>query len=397
MAGDRSNDDAQCVGAALDAACEFDRILDRRQTGSVKWDRYEGRDVLPMWVADMDFRAPQVVIDALRRHVEQGVFGYTHPSADLVDAVRQTLAREYRWDIHPEWIVWLPGLVAGLNVACKAVGKAHDEVLTAVPVYPPFLSAPGHAARRIVTVPLARREGAWAFDIERLACAVTPNTRLFALCNPHNPVGRVYTRGELAAIGELCERHNLIVCADEVHCQLILDEGKVHVPFATIDPALASRTITLMAPSKTFNIPGLGCAFAVISDAALRSAFQAAADGIVPHVNALGYTAANAAYRHGHPWHQALLRYLRGNRAVVAEMLADMPGLEVSPIEATYLAWIDARGTGTENPVALFERFGVGLSDGAPFGSPGFVRLNFGCPRSRLIEGLTRMRRALGL
>ncbi len=348
-----------------------------------------------MWVADMDFRAPQAVIDALRRHVEQGIFGYTHPSDDLVGAVRETLAREYQWEVRPEWIVWLPGLVAGLNVACKAVGTAHDEVLTSVPVYPPFLSAPGHAVRRIVTVPLARRDGAWALDIERLEAAITPHTRLFALCNPHNPVGRAYTRGELAAIGELCERHNLVVCADEIHCQLILDEDKVHVPFATLDPALASRTITLMAPSKTFNIPGLGCAFAVISDTALRSAFQAAADGMVPHVNALGYTAAHAAYRHGAPWHQALLRYLRGNRAVLTEMLAAMPGLDVSPIEATYLAWIDARGIGTENPVALFERFGVGLSDGAPFGSPGFVRLNFGCPRSRLIEGLTRMRRAL--
>lgn len=350
---------------------------------------------MPLWVADMDFRAPPAVIDALRQRVDHGVFGYTLAGEALTAAVVSHVAAAYAWTVSPEWLVWLPGLVTGLNVACRATGAPGDAVLAATPVYPPFLSAPGHAQRQLVTTPLVRTADGWTFDWAHLARAITPRARLFLLCNPHNPVGRVFRRDELAALAALCGQRDLVICSDEIHCGLPLDADKPHLPIAALGPEIAARTITLMAPSKTFNIPGLGCAFAIISDPDLRRRFRQAMAGIVPEVNTLGYTAALAAYRDGEPWRQALLAYLRGNRALVAEAIAAMPGLSMTPVEAGYLAWIDARGAGLAQPTAFFEAAGVGLSDGAAFGAPGFVRLNFGCPRPLLREALTRMARAM--
>lgn len=380
---------------APDYSFDFDTLIDRRGTASLKWERYRGRDILPLWVADMDFPSPPEVVEALRARVDHGVFGYTLPPEELVDAVLGMLEREYGWQVERPWLVWLPGLVTGLNVACRAVGGDGDGVLTTVPIYPPFLSAPGLSRRRLEAVPMARNAGRWEIDFDRLERAVDRRSRLFLLCSPHNPTGRVFERTELAALAGFCERHDLILCSDEVHSGLVLEPGRVHVPTATLAPETARRTITFMAPSKTFNLPGLGCAFAVIPDAQLRGRFRRAMAGIVPHVNALGYTAALAAYRDGEKWHRALLAYLRRNRDLVADAVAKMPGLAATRVEATYLAWIDATGTGLEDPAKFFEEAGVGLSDGQEFGGPGFLRLNFGCPRSLLAEALERMRRAL--
>lgn len=371
---------------------DFDEIIDRSGTSSEKWERYRGRDVIPLWVADMDFRSPPAVIDALRDRIDHGVFGYTLPPAELCEVIRQVLRRDFSWEIESEWIVWLPGLVAGLNAACRAVGGDGDEVLIPVPVYPPFMSAPRHGLRNPVTVHLVEEAGRWTFDFEALERAVTPRTRLFLLCNPHNPVGRVYEREELDRVGRLCQQHDLFICSDEIHSGLLLDTDRQHIPIAAISPETAARTITLMAPSKTFNIPGLGCAFAVISDPGLRGHFTEAMAGLVPPVNALGYTAALAAYRHGEAWRKELLDYLQGNRDLMEQEIARMPGLSLNRVEATYLAWIDAREAGLGDPAAFFEQAGVGLSDGALFGGAGFVRLNFGCPRSLLRKALARMR-----
>ncbi|MRR34025.1 putative C-S lyase [bacterium] len=373
----------------------FDEIIDRTGTASEKWDRYAGRDVLPLWVAEMDFRAPPAVIEALNARVAHGVFGYTHPAEELCDVIREVLNEDYSWRIEREWIVWLPGLVTGLNVACRAVGNEGDEVLTAIPVYPPFLSAPPLARRTAVTVPLREEDGRWSLDFQALGEAVTSRSRLFLLCNPHNPVGRAYGREELARLAEWCARNNLVICSDEIHAGLVLDADKNHIPIATLSPETASRTITLLAPSKTFNIPGLGCAFAVIPEPSLRRRFTAAMAGIVPTVNALGFTAALAAYQQGSGWQRELLAYLRGNRDLVEQEVARMPGLAVNHVEATYLAWIDTRKAGLADPAGFFEEAGVGLSDGARFGGPGFVRLNFGCPRSLLRQALDRMRKTL--
>ena len=374
---------------------DFDTIIDRSGTSSEKWDRYAGRDIIPLWVADMDFRSPQAVIDALHERVDHGVFGYTHPPESLVEAVLEHLQRDFDWPVNPDWLVWLPGLVCGLNVLCKAVGEAGDEVITFTPIYPPFMSAPPLANRTTVRVPLVLAGGRWIADLDALERAITPRTRMLLLCSPHNPVGRAWTRGELRQFAEVALRHDLVIGSDDIHAGLILDEGVRHIPIATLSPEIARRTITLFAPSKTYNIPGLGCSFAVVSDPGLRKRFIRAAGRIVPHVNLLGYTAAEAAYRSGEGWRQALLDYLRGNRELVHREISAIPGLATTHVEATYLSWIDARGTGIENPAAFFEGAGVGLSDGADFGSPGFVRLNFGCSRSLLAEALGRMAKAV--
>lgn len=374
---------------------DFETVVDRRSSSSLKWDHYAQQDILPLWVADMDFPSPPPVLDALRERVDHGIFGYTLAPVSLVEAVQNHVQQQYGWSIEPEWLVWLPGLVSGLNAVCRAVGEAGDAVLTCTPIYPPFLSAAELMGRQTLAVPLVQEGSRWRMDIAAMERAITPKTRLLLLCNPHNPVGRVWSREELTAVAELAERHDLIVCSDEIHADLILDTGKQHLPLAMLSPEVSRRTITLQAPSKTYNIPGLGCSYAVVSDASLRRQLRRAMEGIVPHVNLMGYVAAEAAYRHGEPWRLALIEYLRGNRDLLAGEIAVIPDLIMSPVEATYLAWIDVRGRGIEHPQRFFEAAGVGLSGGRAFGLPGFIRLNFGCPRSVLVEALRRVRRVL--
>ena len=369
----------------------FDDAPDRRGSDSIKWGRYAGRDVLPLWVADMDFAAPPPVLAALQRRLEHGVFGYGTTWPSLTESVLAHLEGEYDWCIQPEWIVWLPGLVTGLNVATRAV---EGDVFTATPVYPPFLLAPRLAGKTLARADLVQCDGRWQWDLAAVEAALTPTARQFFLCHPHNPVGRCWTREELEGILVLAERHDLVVCSDEIHCGLVLDEGRRHQPFAALSPEAARRSITLMAPSKTFNIPGLGCAFAVIPDAGLRRRFRQAMDGIVPHVNVLGLVACEAAYRECGDWHRQLLAYLRRNRDAVAATVARQPRLAMAPVEATYLAWIDARGLGLADPARHFEAYGLGLSDGADFGAPGWLRLNFGCTWATLEEALSRLERA---
>lgn len=372
---------------------DFDKPVNRFHTASLKWEHYGDRDIIPLWVADMDFTSPPAVIQALDRRVRHGVFGYGIAPEALIEVVCATLANRYGWQVDPQHLVWLPGLVCGLNVACRSVGTPHDDVITLVPIYPPFLDAPGNFGRGLVVVPLMNDSGRWVIDFARLEKSITPRTRLFLLCNPHNPVGRVFSRRELEDLVALCIRHDIVICSDEIHCDLILDADKNHIPTATISPEAADRTITLMAPSKTFNIPGLGCSFAVISNRRLRHNFLQAMAGIVPAVNILGFTATEAAYRKGWDWHAALLEYLRSNSRLVEKEIGTMAPLAMHHVEATYLAWIDARRIDKNFPGRFFEAFGVGLSEGGDFGSPGFVRLNFGCPRALLQEALVRMKR----
>ena len=373
----------------------FDTIIDRRNTASLKWDIYKDRDILPLWVADMDFQAPPAVIDALRQQVTHGIFGYTHIPEELPQIIKQRLAENYGWQIAASWLVWLPGLVSGLNIACRAVGNAGDQVVTTVPIYPPFLTAPAFSDRNLITVPLVDDATQWIFDLDHLEKAITPRTKLLLLCTPHNPCGRVFTKEELETLAEICIRRDLIICSDEIHCELILDASKKHLPTATLGSEIAKRTITLMAPSKTFNIPGLGCSFAIIPHQPLRRQFQKAMSGIVPEINCMGLFAGLAAYKNCHKWHHALLEYLRSNRNLVEEKINAMNGLSMRHVEATYLAWIDARETGLADPHAFFEQAGVGLFNGTAFGTPGFLRLNFGCPRTLLEKALGRMAAAL--
>lgn len=362
---------------------------------ALRWHKYAGRDVIPLTVADMDFPAPAEVVASLQRRISNGLFGYGEPWPSLIEAVIEHCEREYDWRIEAEWLVWLPGLVPGLHLACRSVGRAGDGVFAATPVYPPFLTAPVAEQRRLLTLPLARTEAGWGWDFAA-ADALLRAARLMLLCHPHNPVGRAWRSDELWQLAALAEKHDLIVCSDEIHCDLTLT-GR-HTPFATLAPEIAARTITLMAPSKTFNLAGLSCAYAIIPDAALRRAFSTAGRGIVPPPNVLGLTACEAALRAGGSWRMQMLDTLRAHAARVEQVVNALPNLSMEHVEATFLAWIDCRELGRPHPAAFFEAAGVGLSDGAAFG-PGasyaqYVRLNFGTTKALLDEALARIERA---
>ena len=376
---------------ASGTAFDFEHVPERRGSDSVKWNKYAGQDVLPLWIADMDFASPPPVLAALQARVARGDLGYAEPWPALVEAVQAYCQRHYDWRVEADWLVWLPGLVCGINLACRSVD---GEVLTATPVYPPFLSAPGLSGRGLVRVSLREEGGRWSWDFAALEAAVTPATRLLLLCHPHNPVGRAWDADELQALAEFAARHDLVVCSDEIPCDLVLDPERNHVPFARLGEDAARRSITLMAPSKTYNIAGLGCSLAIIPDPALRRRYQAARRGIVPDVNVLALTACASALLEGEAWRQDLLAVLRANRDRVEAAVNAMPGLSLGHVEATYLAWIDARGLGVDAPVEFFEAAGVGLSDGRDFGLPGWVRLNFGCAPALLDQALDRMRAA---
>lgn len=366
---------------------------------SQKWHRY-GEDVLPLWVADMDFTSPPAVIEALQARVAHGVFGYGQVPDSLRQALCDWSAEHYGWTIEPEWQRWLPGVVPALHLASLALTEPGDGVLTVTPIYPPFLQVAERTGRlpqqAALRAPAAPGEP-WRLDLEALEAAITPETRLLLWCQPHNPTGRVWTREELAGLAALVERHDLLVVSDELHCDLLLDEGARHVPLAAAFPELAARTLTLWAPSKTFNLAGLTTACAVIPDADLRRRFAAATKGLQPDGNVLGLVAAEAAYRHGESWRRALLETLRDHRRRLVERVARWPGVALSAPESTYLAWLDLReapalqGREASPQRLLLERAGVALSDGGDFGWPGFVRLNFGTTAAQLEAALERL------
>jgi cystathionine beta-lyase len=379
---------------------DFDRVVERRGTDSNKWHKF-GPDVLPLWVADMDFRSPEPVIEALRARVEHGVFGYLREGApELVEVFTDRCRKRYGWDVPPDAILLMPGVNPANNVAARTVCEHGDGFVILTPAYPPLLRVPGNVGLSAQLPALARGpDGRYEIDFDVFERAITSTTRAFLLCNPHNPVGRVYTRPELERLAEICLRRGLTIIADEVHCDLVYS-GHEHVPMASLGPEVAARTITLMAPSKTFNQAGLKASVGIVTDPALRERFQAArVDMVQPTANVLGYTAMVAAYRDGGPWHEALLRYLEANRDFLAEYVRQqLPGVTMAKPEGTYLAWLDCRASGIAEPFTFFlERAKVALNDGKAFGTPGegFVRLNFGTPRSILADGLARMRSAL--
>jgi len=373
---------------------EFDKVIERRGTGSTKWSKYPA-DVLPFWVADMDFAAPPFIRRALQARLDHGIFGYAETPPQLVDAAVAWLATEFGWTVVPEWLVWLPGVVTGLNLACRAIGTPGDSVMINTPIYYPFLSAPSNGGRTAIEVPLVLDSQRWRIDIDAMTAALGARTRLFMFCNPQNPTGRIYERDELIALAKFCEQHDLLICSDEIHCELRLDAERRHIPIATLSDDVASRTITLMAPTKTYNTPGLCCAFAVIPDAALRRRFYDARAGLVPSVGQFAYTAALAAYEDPSDWLPRLIAYLAGNRDALEACVAALPGVSMTHVEGTYLGWIDIRGLALEHPMRHFETHGLGLSDGAQFHGPGYVRFNFGCPRATLEEGLRRFSNAV--
>ena len=381
---------------------DFDLPYERRGTDSEKWKAF-GNEVLPLWVADMDFPAPPAVLQALHERVAHGIFGYGGVTAELSEAICHRLWEYYHWAVTPDQLLFLPGLVSGLNISCRAVCPPGAGVLVQTPIYPPFLSAPVNQGLHLNIAELfVTRSKQWlhySIDYNAFEAAIQSHTRLFMLCNPHNPVGRCYTREELINLAEICTRNDLIICADEIHCDLLL-ENSSHLPIASLSPEIAKRCITLMAPSKTFNIAGLYCGFAIIQNPSLRKQYQLAAQGIVPEVNLLGFTAALAAYKNGETWHKELMVYLNGNRNFFTDYVQEhLPMLRTTIPEGTFLAWLDCSATGIiGNQHEFFLNHAkVALNDGQRFGQGGndFVRLNFGCSRSTLTQALMQMKLAL--
>jgi cystathionine beta-lyase len=307
---------------------------------------------------------------------------------------------QFHWWIQAEDIVFLPGVIRGFNLAGHMVRAAYGEgeMIIQTPVYPPIRSAPANTGRARKEFPLTQQDGAYTIDINAFHTAVTDQTRMFLLCNPHNPVGRVFTREELSCMAEVCLRKNVLICSDEIHCDLIYS-GRRHIPIASIDPEIAQQTITLMAPSKTYNIAGLNFSFAIIQNPTLRKQYQAAYKGLIGGPNVFGLVAAQAAYRDGQEWLTQALAYLEANRDYLVHYLQhELPEIGMFRPEGTFLAWLDCRKTGLENPYQFFlDEARVALNDGLTFGEDGkgFVRINFGCSRALLNEALSRMRSAL--
>lgn len=372
----------------------FDEGIDRRHSDSSKWNKY-GNEVLPMWVADMDFRSPPCILEALHKRVEHGVFGYGARPQELIDVIVERMASHYQWQIKPEWVVVLPGVVAGLNLSVRAFTAPDESTIAPTPIYPPFKKSSAFAQRPQLNAPLRLENGRWIIDLPALESQITGKEKLLMLCNPQNPGGTVYTRDELEQQLAFAQRHDMIVCSDEIHCDLLLEPGATHIPFATLSADAEQRSITLLSPSKTFNIAGLGASLAIIPDAELRKRFNTVRDGIVPSVDVLALTAATAAWRDGEPWLQELLPYLRRNRDRLVNAVSDMPGLTMTAPQATYLGWVDASALPVENPTLFFQKAGLGFSPGADFGEAKFVRINFGCTSATLDEAIKRMEAAV--
>lgn len=374
----------------------FDIEIPRRGTGSIKWDLHA--ELQPYWIADMDTPSPECILKALHERVEHGIFGYSYPPADMFDVLARYMHDRHHADIRPEWCVPMTGCVPALSLVARTWCKPGDAVMTCSPVYPPIRSVHRDAGCDLFEVPHVWDDGAWQFDWEALEKAWQPAARLFVLCNPQNPLGRVWTEEEVTRLAEFCERHEMILCSDEIHCDLVLDEQTEHFTCMRLPDRLRRCCITLTAPSKTYNIAGLGFTFACIPDDTMRDTFRRTIGCTLPEINCFAYVAARAAYMEGEPWRQRLIRHLRRNRDLVYSYVAEhMPAITMHPMQATYLAWMDCSALGVEDPQGYFmEKAGVFLNSGAPFGCPQHVRFNFGTTRERLLKGLEAMARAIG-
>ncbi|BBP70946.1 aminotransferase class I/II [Pseudomonas sp. Seg1] len=376
---------------------DFDQVFDRHNTGSTKWSRYPA-DVLPMWVADMDFAAPPVVIEALQQRLLHPLVGYSVPQENLREAIVADLWNKFAWKVKPQELIFLPGVESGFNMALKALVQPQQNVVVQVPNYPPLRHAPGHWGLNKVELEfVAQADGTYATPLDVLRDSLNGGGALL-LSNPHNPIGKVFGREELQAVADICVAQDAWIISDEIHAELCFD-GRVHIPTASLSPEIARRTITLMSASKAYNIAGLKTSFMIIQDAALRERVNHARCGMVDSVNPLGMEATRVAYSEAGPWLAELKTYLQANRDYLVEAVRSrLPGVSIQVPQGTYLAWLDCSALDLGNPQQFFlEQAKVGLSAGSDFGdqSQQFVRLNFGCPRSLLEEGIARMERAL--
>ena len=363
----------------------FDEEIDRVDTYSSRWGGKTDRIVLT--TGDADFRMPPAVANALQQRLDHGVMGYDTIPETLTRLILDRLAERYAWKVESEALIYLPGVVQGLNFACRTFAGVGGGIITEVPVYYPFMDAISHAGHQQMTLAPLALPSRWELDIEGLSkLASQPDVNLLMLCNPHNPLGRVLKRDELEQLATICVDNNLIVCSDEIHCDVLFDDA-CHIPLASLNPEIASQTITLMSPSKAFAISGLGGSFAIITDPVLRARFQAQIAGLVPNLNVFALSALEAAYGASDDWHQSLMKYLSRNRALIYERLQGLDGLKTTLPEAAYFFWLDfsrtrLSGTGPGGAHQALLAAGLELSDGAVFGQAGYLRLNFASPVS---------------
>lgn len=383
----------------------FDEVIDRKNSDSIKWgnleELYGDKDVLPLWIADMDFKSPDEIIEAFKERADHGVFGYTWKRDSLYDAVIDWVKRRFNWDIKKEWILFTHGVVSGLNIGVRGLTKEGEKVLVQPPVYPPFYRVI-HNSRRIANKsPLKHNGERYVMDYEELESKIDEETKLMMLCSPHNPVGRVWTKEELIRLGDICIKNDIIIISDEIHCDFAL-KGNRHIPLASMSKELEQRTITLMAPSKTFNIAGLSTSIAIIPNERLRSVYQEGIEAMeIDNITIFGALGLEVAYTKGEQWLSEILEYIKDNIDFAIDYIdKNIPEIKVDRPDGTYLLWLDFRGidrSPDEINKALIEVGKVALNDGRPYGDEGegFFRLNIGCPRSILEEGLKRIEKTV--
>ena len=367
---------------------DFDSLTNRLDTDSIRWDAADRKQVLPLWVADMDFKSPPYVIEALSNRVQQGIYGYTHSPHQMNAMIAGYLQEQYQWTVDPDWIVILPSVVSGLYTTVQQLTKQDDCVLIPNPVYHHLRLACSTANRSFQEIPLELQDGRWILPSDQLPSLMNSKTALALFCNPQNPGSTVFTREELKAFGDFCVQNNLWICSDEIHAGLVLAEDKQHIPLASISKTISEKTITLMSLNKTFNFPGVGLAWAVAENPDLRKAMQVGLHQTIAPPSLFAYTVTMAAIKDGEAWRRELIQYLRKNRDLIQSKISHIPGLSIDKMEGSYLAWIDCTQLHHQNPYRLLLDAGLATSPGSQFGRDQFVRLNFGTQQSRLIQAL---------
>ena len=368
----------------------FDTVIDRRTTDSIKWQKFNS-NVIPMWVADMEFATPDVITNALRKRIEHPIFGYTAAPESLSQSVAAYCQNRHQWPIDTTYLSWVPGVLPALTAACKVAGHPGDEIIVFPPVYHPLLEIPVKLGHKRVDVPMVYAEDKWSIDFNTLEKSFTTKTRALLLSSPHNPMGVIFDEEQLYRLAALCAEHKVMLISDEIHCDLILNRNKRHIPTALAAREHAHTVVTVMSPSKTFNLAGANCSFAHIQNSEWRDKFRAECHYTVPFVPTLSYTAAEAAYTGGWEWHEQLINYLRDNHDFLYTKINESPFLSMDTVDATYLAWIDTRKLIDEDANDFFNNAGVGLSPGTQFGASKYQRLNFACSRTQLEDGISRM------
>lgn len=384
----------------------FDEIIPREDTNCMKYDArewiFKTSDVLPLWVADTDFRTPDFIVNVIKKRAEHEIFGYTFKPNSYYEAIAGWMHRQHNWKIKREWISFSPGVVAGITVAIETFSKPGDEIIVQPPVYFPFFECVKGAKRKLVENPLQLKNGRYTFDFDDLKSKISEKTKLLLLCNPQNPGGMVWTKEELEELSHLCAEKGVLVISDEIHSDLVFKEH-VHIPFASLSEEAAKNCVVCMAPSKTFNVAGLASSLVIIPDKTKHARYERVLNvGHLGMGNIFGSVALEAAYNHGDAWLRQLLDYLWGNYLFLEKFIGEnLPKVKVMKPEATYLIWLDFREYGMNDEELMkftVEKAKVGLNNGARFGTggDGWLRLNIGCPRSVLKEGLERLNKAFG-